>query len=165
MVYNRIIPFREVSAWPAPASIATMSATPNAAPTRCPKTAPPKAARSITAATADAVPSPDAAYQRPRGADKERALAMHQEGSLLSAIARIFGVSVPAVSKWVNKGGPAARSRMRRQGAKRTAGVGSSRPAVVIACDEMWTYRQARWRGKRQDVWVWTAVVEGDGSR
>ena len=36
----------------------------------------------------------------------------------------------------------------------------------MIAFDEMWTYRQARRGGKRQDVWVWTAVVEeGDGSR
>ena len=48
---------------------------------------------------------PDAAYQRPGGADKERAPAMYQEGSSLSAIARIFGVSVQAVSKWVKKGG------------------------------------------------------------
>ena len=30
---------------------------------------------------------------------------MYQEGSSLSAIARIFGVSVPAVSQWVKKGG------------------------------------------------------------
>ena len=42
---------------------------------------------------------PDAAYQRPSAADKERAPAMYQEGSSLSAIARIFGVSVPAGSK------------------------------------------------------------------
>ena len=47
---------------------------------------------------------PDAAYQRPSTADQE-ALAMYQEGSSLSTIARIFGVSVQAVSKWV-KGGP-----------------------------------------------------------
>ena len=98
----------------------------------------------------------DAAYQRPSAADQERALAMYQEGSSMSAIARIFGVSVQAVSQRV-KGGPAALSRMRRQGEKRTAGVGSSRLAVVIAGDEMWAYRQARQRGKRQDVWVWTA--------
>ena len=38
---------------------------------------------------------PDAAYQHPSAADKECALAMYQEGSSLSAIARIFGVSVP----------------------------------------------------------------------
>ena len=44
---------------------------------------------------------PDTAYQRPSAADKERVLAMYQEGSLLSAIARIFGVSVPAVSQWI----------------------------------------------------------------
>ena len=40
------------------------------------------------------------------------------------------------------------------------------RPAAVIAFDEMWTYWQARRRGKQQDVWVWTTVVsELDGSR
>ena len=54
---------------------------------------------------------------------------------------------------------------MRRRGAKRTAVVASA-PAAAIAFDEMWTYRQARRGGKRQDVWVWTAVVaEGGGSR
>ena len=47
---------------------------------------------------------PDAAHQRPSAADQERALAVYQEGSSLSAIARIFGVSVPAVSQWVKKG-------------------------------------------------------------
>ena len=55
---------------------------------------------------------------------------------------------------------------MRRRGAKRTAGVAGAPPAAVIAFDEMWTYRQARRGDKRQDVWVWTAVVaEDDGSR
>ena len=29
---------------------------------------------------------------------------MYQEGSSLSAVARIFGVSVPAVSQWVKRG-------------------------------------------------------------
>ena len=48
---------------------------------------------------------PDAAHQRPSAADQERALAVYQEGSLLSAIARIFGVSVPAVSQWVKTSG------------------------------------------------------------
>ena len=55
---------------------------------------------------------------------------------------------------------------MRRRGEKRTAGVVGNRPAAVIAFAELWTYRQARRRGKGQDVWVWTAVVrEPDGSR
>ena len=48
--------------------------------------------------------TPDAAYQRPSAADRERALAMYQEGSSPSAIARIFEVSVQAVSQWVKKG-------------------------------------------------------------
>ena len=142
-----------------------MSAAPNAAPTGCPKTTLPKAAKSITAATADGRRTiPDAAYQRLSAADKERAPAMYQESSSLSAVARIFGVSVQAVRQWIKKGG--ARSRMRRRGAKRTAGVAGAHPAAVAAFDEMWTYRQARRRGNRQDVWVWTAVVEeGNGSQ
>ena len=46
------------------------------------------------------------------------------------------------------------------------AGAKGDRPAAVIAFDAMWTYRQARRPGQRQDVWVWTAVVsEADGSR
>ena len=63
---------------------------------------------------------PDAAYQRPGAADKERALAIYQEGSSLSAIARIFGVGVPAVSQWVIEGGLTALPRMRRRCEKRT---------------------------------------------
>ena len=55
---------------------------------------------------------------------------------------------------------------MRRRCEKRTAGVVGAQSAAVIAFDEMWTYRQARRRGKRQNLWVWTAVVtEADGSR
>ena len=40
------------------------------------------------------------------------------------------------------------------------------RPAiVVVSCDEMWTYRGARHGAKREDWWIWTAVVgEADGS-
>ena len=66
---------------------------------------------------------PDAAYTRPSAADQERGLALYQEGSSLSAIARRFGVTPPAVSRWVKKGarrtvpvaspGPAAHRRTR----------------------------------------------------
>ena len=55
---------------------------------------------------------------------------------------------------------------MRRRGEKRAAGGVGAPPAAVIAFAELWTYRQARRHGKRQDVWVWTAVVaEEDGSQ
>ena len=49
--------------------------------------------------------TPDAAYHRPSAADRERALAMYQEGSSLRAVGRVFGVSAQAVSRWVKKGG------------------------------------------------------------
>ena len=61
---------------------------------------------------------------------------MYQKGSSRSAIARIFGVSVSAVGKWV-KGGRAALSRMLRRSKKRTDGVAGGQPAVVIAFDEI----------------------------
>ena len=44
-----------------------------------------------------------AAYTRPSAADKELAVAMYREGSSLTAIARRFGVTPPAVSRWVKK--------------------------------------------------------------
>ena len=37
---------------------------------------------------------------------------------------------------------------------------------MAVYCDEMWTYRGARRGEKREECWVWTAVVrEADGSR
>ena len=42
---------------------------------------------------------PDAAYTRLSAADKERGLTRHAEGVGLSAIARTFGVTPPAVSR------------------------------------------------------------------
>ncbi len=36
----------------------------------------------------------------------------------------------------------------------------------AISFDEMWTYQQARHGKKRQEVWIWTAVIElPDGRR
>ena len=44
--------------------------------------------------------------------------------------------------------------------------LGCRKPARVIAFDEMWTYAGARRRGKRREVWIWTAVIaEADGRR
>ena len=38
--------------------------------------------------------------------------------------------------------------------------------AKVTSFDEMWTYVNSRRKGKRNSVWIWTAVVEEeDGSR
>ena len=48
---------------------------------------------------------PEGAYRRPGPEVKERALAMYTEGSSLSAIGRVLGYSVQAVSQWVKKGG------------------------------------------------------------
>ena len=43
---------------------------------------------------------------------------------------------------------------------RRSPCVAGIQPAAVIAYDEMWTYQKARRQGKRQELWVWTAVVE-----
>ena len=67
----------------------------------------------------------------------------------MSAIARIFGVTPPPVSRWVKKGCAAGRQ-----------------PAV-IAYYEMRTYRQARHGDKRPDwwMWIWTAVAAEPAGR
>ena len=109
---------------------------------------------------------PAAAYTRPSAADKEQGLALHGEGVSLSAIARTFGVTPQAVSRWVKKGGRPHGPDCGRRGEQRTADPAGRQPAVVIAFDEMWTYQQARHGDQRQDLWIWTAVVEEpDGRR
>ena len=65
--------------------------------------------------------TPAAAYTRPSAADKEQGLALHGEGVPLSAIARTFGVTPQAVSRWVKKGG-------RRRCPDCAAGASSARP-------------------------------------
>ena len=48
----------------------------------------------------------------------------------------------------------------------RTSGRAATIVASTIALDEMWTYVGARVDEKRNDLWVWTTVVEErDGSR
>ena len=54
---------------------------------------------------------------------------------------------------------------MRRRSEQRNPCVAGIQPAAVIAWDEMWTYQKARRQGKRQELWVWTAVVEEDDGR
>ena len=44
-----------------------------------------------------------AAYTRPSAADREQARAMHRAGVSQSAIARNFGVTPPAVYRWLKK--------------------------------------------------------------
>ena len=47
---------------------------------------------------------PNAAYTRPSAADKESGLSLHGERISLSAIARTFGVTPPAVRRCVKRG-------------------------------------------------------------
>ena len=47
---------------------------------------------------------PGGAWPHPSRAVKERALQLYVEGSSLSAVSRVTGVSVPAVRNWVKKG-------------------------------------------------------------
>ena len=76
-----------------------------------------------------------------------------------------MGASAASVSGWVKKGA-IARERMRAMSAWRTSGRAATIAASTIAFDEMCTYLGARKAEKRNDLWVWTAVVEErDGSR
>ena len=55
---------------------------------------------------------------------------------------------------------------MRERNERRREGLTARQAAVVVSCDEMWTYLGARRGDKREECWVWTAVIrEADGSR
>ena len=90
---------------------------------------------------------------------------MRAEGMSLSASARAAGASVTTISEWVKKGA-LARERLTRFLAWRTSGRQDSVRASIVAFDEMWTYLGIRRGERRQDLWIWTAVVEEpDGVR
>ena len=59
-----------------------------------------------------------------------------------------------------------ASERLTRFLAWRTSGGRDSVRASIVAFDEMWTYLGVRRGERRQDLWIWTAVVaELDGLR
>ena len=90
---------------------------------------------------------------------------MRIEDVSMSDAARVVGASVATLSRWLIKG-RVALERMRAMSAWRTSGRVATIVASTIALDEMWTYLGARKAEKRNDLWVWTAVVEErDGSR
>ena len=78
----------------------------------------------------------------------------------MSATARVMGASVTTVSKWVKKRGQWRTERLTRFLAWRTSGRPGGVRASVMAFDEMWTYLGIRRGERRQDLWIWTAVVE-----
>ena len=76
------------------------------------------------------------------------------------------GLQRPGGAGLGEKRGRQALSWLRGRGAERIEGAAGQRPAVVVSCDEMWTYRGARHGEQREEWWIWTAVVsEADGSR
>ena len=64
------------------------------------------------------------------------------------------------------KKGALAAERLTRFLALRTSGRRDSVRVSIVAFDEMWTYLGIRRGERRQDLWIWTAVVgERDGLR
>ena len=41
--------------------------------------------------------------------------------------------------------------------------MAGQQPAAVVSCDEMWSYRGVRRGEKREECWIWTAVVQEPG--
>ena len=95
---------------------------------------------------------PDAAYQRPAAADKERALAMYQQGSSLSAIVRIFVLRYAGGQPVSQKDG-ALLHRMRQQSRRRTIGGGTA--LIAIRCTAC----------RRRMVIRWAKAVQRTGTR
>ena len=107
----------------------------------------------------------EGAKHRFTDAQKAQAIKMCAEGMSLSATARVVGASAPTVSNRGKKRA-LARERLRRFQAWRTSGRPGGVRASIMAFDEMWTYLGIRRGARRQDLWIWTAVVEErDGVR
>ena len=105
--------------------------------------------------------------KRPHASEKVKSLALelYVEGLGLSAISRVLRVKLETVYGWVKKVRVAfgVQRELSRQRMLLRGGQGAAR---VVSFDEMWTYVGSRRRGKRNSVWIWTAVVEEvDGSR
>ena len=100
---------------------------------------------------------PEGAYRRPSPRVKERALRMYGEGSGLSAIGRVLGYSATAVPGWVKKWAPCLGSAaaMERGADEGPAAGGGG----VLGRDV--DLPGARHGAKREDCWIWTAVVRG----
>ena len=82
-----------------------------------------------------------------------------QVSSSLAAIGRVDGI--PAGDRlFLGQKARQARELMLGELRRRKQRL---KPARVMAFDEMWTYVKARRKGKRREVWVWTAVVDGSG--
>ena len=69
-------------------------------------------------------------------------------------MARTLGVTPPAVSRWVKKGGAA-----------HCPDCAGRRPDAVIAYAEMWTYQPARHGEQRPDLWIGMAAVAEPAGR
>ena len=91
---------------------------------------------------------------------------MRIEGASILAAARVVGGKHCHGEPLARKKGEVARERMRAMSAWRASGRSATIVASTIGFDEMWTYLDARRKEKRNELWVWTAVVEErDGSK
>ena len=99
--------------------------------------------------------------KRPHASDKVKnlALELYIEGLGLSAISRVLRVKLETVYGWVKKV-RAAFGLQRELSRQRELLRGGQGAARVVSFDEMWTYVGSSRRGKRNSVWIWTAVVE-----
>ena len=84
---------------------------------------------------------------------------MRVEGMRLPATARVAVARLPAVSKWGKKGA-LTTERLTRFLSWRTSGRPGSVCVSIMAFDEIWTYLGIRRGERRQDLWIWIAVVE-----
>ena len=113
---------------------------------------------------------PAGAYRRPAAEVKERALAIRRmaDGRQQPERHRAgLGIQYPGGEPVGEKGGQQALSRLRERSERRVQGMAGRQPALVVSCDEMWTYRGVlTWGAAGGLAWVWTAVVrEADGRR
>ena len=91
---------------------------------------------------------------------KKQAISMFCEGMPISAISRILGVKYTTTHSWIYRKGQEAKQLVEEKVQRL-----QNETFEKISFDEMWTYEKVRKGKNRQEVWIWTAVLEDKDKR
>jgi len=91
---------------------------------------------------------------------KQQAISMFCEGMPITAIARTLKIPYPTVYSWIYREGKKSKAIVDKKIEEL-----QNKKFKKISFDEMWTYEKARGKDKRQEVWIWTVVLEDENSK
>ena len=91
---------------------------------------------------------------------KRQSISMFCEGMSISALSRVLSVKYSTVYSWIYRMGQIAKELVDKKIEKL-----EEITFEKISFDEMWTYEKVRRGEKRQEVWIWSVVLEDENKR